>query len=145
MAYSTQADVQHAAGGAKRLQQLSDFDQKNAIDAAVVAKAIANADAEINEHLHKRYGVTLSNPVPPGIVAISAELAVHDLKKARRMVSDVDMQLREAALERLQGIAKGMTTLGVSPQPEKSELVVDKAIKPDTDVAVRRESLVGFW
>lgn len=144
MAYSTIADVQQAAGGAKRLLQLSDFDGKNAVDNAIVERAIARADALINVYVHKRYGVDLEAPVPQVVVDLSAEEAVFALKKDRGMLTAEDIELHKERLERLEAIARGQITLGVSPQPAKSELVVDKAIAPTSDIPIRREAFKGF-
>lgn len=144
MAYCTIADVQQAAGGAKRLRELSDFEGRNALDAAIVERAIAKADAVINTYVHRRYGVDLEAPVPHAVTAISAEEAVFSMKADRGMVTEVDMSLHQERLRRLEEFGNGKSTLGVTPMPTKSELVVDRASGPQSDRAIQREKFEGF-
>jgi phage gp36-like protein len=145
MAYCTQEDVQMAAGGSDRLRALSDFESTGAIDPAVVADAIAEADAAIDEYLHKRHTVVLLPPVPAGIRRVSAAEAVFIMKERRGMVTETDLVLHDQRAKRLDDIAKGVRTVGTSPLPEKSELIVDKVTPRPSDKAVSRETTKGFW
>ena len=145
MPYCTLADVQMAAGGSDRLRQLSDFEATGAIDPVVVADAIAEADAAIDEYLHKRHRVVLQDPVPDGVQRISASEAVFVMKERRGMVTETDMELHVERGKRLDDIAKGVRTVGVSPLPEKSELIVDRSSARPTDKQVSRLNTRGFW
>lgn len=145
MGYSTIADVQQAAGGSKRLRDLSDFESRGAADHAIIEAAIAKADAVINTAVHKRFGVDLSPPIPPAIVALSAEEAVFSMKVDRGMATELDVAMHKERLERIEDFACGESTLGVSPIPGKSEMVVDKSIARSTEKAVARDSMKGFW
>lgn len=145
MGYATLDDVQHAAGGERRLRELSDWTGRGAVDPAEVERAIAIADAEIDQRLHQLYDVRLADPVPPGIAALSAELAVLGLKKRRGGLTEVDVRMLEMAYERLGEMGKGMATLGVEPDPLKSQRVVDAYSRPESDIVIRRESTKGYW
>jgi phage gp36-like protein len=145
MAYSTVADVQIAAGGEKSLRELSDVDNSSAINVAAVEAAIIAADATIDSHLFSRVQVPLAAPVPAVIRTLSADEAVFILKSRRRaMVTDADLALHEARLQTLGALASGRTTLGVYPEPTKSELLRYDATDRPSDKAVSREALKGF-
>jgi len=134
-----------AAGGSQRLLELSDWENDVAINASVVADAIAEADAAIDEYLHKRHRVVLTDPAPEGVRRISAAEAVFVMKSRRGMVTEADMVLHEERGKRLDDIAKGVRTVGVSPLPEKSELVVDRSTSRPTDKQVSRLNTRGYW
>jgi phage gp36-like protein len=153
MAYSTQADVQTAAGGAKRFLQLADWDNTNAIDAAVVTAAIAKADALIDSFASKRFTVPF-NPVPEIIKQHSADLAKLIIVK-RRGVLDDDQQREwdsiagtETGKEGwLLKMAQGVVTPGGDPLPPKHSTMavdsVDATLPDDRDIS--REKLGGYW
>lgn len=145
MAYCTQSDVEMAAGGAERLLALSDWENLGAIGAANVTSAIAKADAWINTFVHKRYAVDIPAPVPPAIVDLSASEAVFRLKRMRGMVDEDDLAERDERRKLLDDFATGRNTLGVSPMPLKSELVVDNQSARPTDKQVSRLNTKGFW
>lgn len=143
MAYSTQADVEIAAGGAQRLVHLSDFAGTQNVNVGVVARAIADADAWINSWISKRYQVPVS-PVPPDLIRLSSSEAVFLMKQWRSMAADTDVQLHEERERELKDIADGKKTLGVLPQPLRSDLVLDRASGPADDKPVSRDALKGF-
>ena len=145
MPYSTTSDVQIAAGGMEKLIELSDQERQDCVDETVVARAIADADAMINTYVHKRYGVDLQAPIPPTVISLSADEAVFRMKTWRNMVSEADMELHQRRVDLLQAFAEGDNTLGVSPQPAKSELVTDRAVTRTSNKAIGREKLKGFW
>ena len=144
MSYSTIADVQIAAGGEARLRELSDVDRTNQVNLAAVESAIVEADAIINSWVHKRHGIDIPAPAPPTIRAISAAMAVYILKTRKaNMVSEVDIQLQEQRIEQLRQFSRGETTLGVYPEPAKSEKIIDLA-SDRSDLVISRNSLKGF-
>src|SRR5690349_1322724 len=126
MAYSVQADVEIAVGGAARLVQLADYDGNGASDAGVVDAAIAEADALINSYASKRFAVPFA-VAPSTIVRLSARMAARILRRNRQMVlaSDVDEEKRDR--EWLEALAKGDVLPGVEPLPAKGSIVTDKA------------------
>lgn len=150
MAYSTQADVQTAAGGAKRLGQLCDWDGDAAVDAPEVLAAIASADADINRYSSRRYTVPLT-PVPEGAMRMSADLAVYRLKKWRGVLDENDRTWFEANVANdrgtgwLQQLAKGEVTWDSDPEPTKHSRVRDDVHDRPSDKDVSRAKTRGFW
>lgn len=110
MSYSTQANLVSRYGETE-LIQLTDRDNVGAIDAAVVSKAIADADALIDSYASAKYAVPLS-PVPSTIERIACTLAryfLHDQAASDRVRKDYD-----DAIAFLKGVASGAVTLGVT-------------------------------
>jgi phage gp36-like protein len=73
MTYATQSDLELRFGAAE-LAQLTDPASGTTIDVAVVARALADADAEIDTRLAGRYALPLAS-VPAVLVRIAADLA----------------------------------------------------------------------
>ena len=83
MTYATEADLDERFG-AEELLQLSDRSAPptGSVDAAVVARALADADGMIDSHLGARYAVPLAAPLPADIVRVACDIAryrLHDL------------------------------------------------------------------
>jgi phage gp36-like protein len=68
VAYSVQADVERRVGGLAKLVQLTAAPGGAAVDANVLAAAIAEADALIDSYAHKRHKTPFAAPVPATIV-----------------------------------------------------------------------------
>jgi phage gp36-like protein len=79
--YATQADLVERFGTTE-LAQLSDTAAGAVIDAQVVARALADADAEIDTRLAARYALPLA-AVPTVLVRVAADLARYYLWDAR--------------------------------------------------------------
>ncbi len=142
MAYTTQAAIESAIGVGD-LEALSLVDGATA--SAVVAFAIAEADAVIDSYAHKRYAVPFAT-VPATVAALSARMAVRILRRDRRMVLTQDAIDEATDRKWLEHLAKGLVSVGVEPSPDASELVVDKAgERSPTLKAVSRDRLKGFW
>lgn len=145
MAYSTQDDVQRAAGGEKILVQLSDLEDTGAVDTATVAAAIAKADAWIDSYVAKKRAVPLS-PVPTMVNTISAEEAVYRLRSQRQFMTERDQRAHDQNEKWLDGVARGLVTLGVDPQPAESALNDPDVVVPlDADVEITRCNTRGMW
>lgn len=116
MAYCTQTDLQDQIPSAT-LIQLTDDAGAGAVVLAVIAKAIADADAEINSYCASRYSVPLS-PVPAMILKISVDIAIYNLYARRKGAPD-DRKIRyDNAIRFLRDVSKGAVTLGAaSPSP----------------------------
>ena len=79
MAYATQADLE-TRFGTDELAQLTDRVNGAVIDAAVVARAIADAEAEIDSYLAGRYSLPLAS-VPSVLQRLCCDIAryyLHD-------------------------------------------------------------------
>lgn len=140
MPYSTQADLEIAAGGAHKLVQLADHNGDGVLDAAAVTAAIAEADAEIGAWTRKRW----TDSIPLTVKGLSARMAVRVLRRNRGMLTTADIEQQKFDTELLKSIAKGDAT-AVDENAEASSMVVDKAAPRDTTKTVGREKLKGFW
>jgi len=142
MAYTTQAAIESAIGESD-LAALSTVDGVD--PAAVVASAIEEADAVIDSYAHKRHAVPFTT-VPRTISTLSARMAVRILRRDRRMSIAQDALDEVTDRKWLEGLAKGLVSVGLEPSPTASELVVDKAgERSPTQKNVSRERLKGFW
>lgn len=139
MPYSTQADLEHAAGGAHKLVQLADHNGDGVLDAATVTAAIAEADAEIGVWTRKRW----TDSIPLTVKALSARMAVRVLRRNRTMLTGADVEQQEFDTELLKAIAKGDAT-AIDENAEASSMVVDKAFKAEGPIALRRKKFEGF-
>lgn len=144
MAYSTQTDVQHAAGGAERLLQLSDWDRDGLSDAAAIAQKIAEADAWINSYVGQKRSVPVASP--PDILRLcSAREAVFLMKVDRGMATDDDRVGHSERERWLEGVAAGKISLGVEPAPAPSSANgAEYGERESVDGADTREDYEGF-
>lgn len=90
MPYATQDKMQEVAGGADRFLALTDFDGDGAIDAIVVASAMAAADSWVDGYIPQRY-VPESFTPSAELVELASREAVYRIKTDRTMVSQVDI------------------------------------------------------
>lgn len=117
MAYATIDDLELIAGGEDPVIELADYDGDQVADAAVVARAIANADAWINGFARRLYGARLpfgdaaavaaEDQPPPAIRQLAAEEALYQLKTWRRVQTDLDTELWQKRRETLQSLESG--------------------------------------
>ena len=146
MAYSTQDDVQMAAGGEKKLLELSDIETEGEINAEVVAQAVADADAEIDSYARQRFSVPF-NPVPAIVRQKSAEEAAFLLKQRRQgsFIDDRDLAARQTRLDWLRDLSRGLVTPGLAASPTKSEAVSASLVEPSSEASRgTRRALRGF-
>ena len=118
MAYSTQADIEEQLSEAE-LIQLTDDANAGVVDASVVARAIADADDEINSYLQERYTVPL-NPAPSLVRKLSVDLAVYNLYSRRDLDAPVRTKRYEDATRLLKALARGEASLGLEPPPAEA-------------------------
>jgi phage gp36-like protein len=113
MAYCTQDDIEKLIPAADLAILTTENEQEP--DAAVVAKAIADADAEIDGYLGIKLSVPLS-PVPELVKAISVDVAVYNLHKRRPLLPMPDT-CRQSYADRinfLKNVVAGNTTIGAT-------------------------------
>lgn len=119
MAYSTIDDVK-AACPYDTLVALTDDGAIGEINAAIVANAIAMADAEIDAYASKRYSVPLGDAAQPGSVPevirrLSAELAVYYLHgRVVASMPPAQGELRQRASQVLLAIAEGTVSISAA-------------------------------
>ena len=110
MAYCTINDILKMLDEAD-LIDLTDDTLTGAYDAAVVDRAIDDADAEINGYVGTRYAVG-RDPVPPGLRKYSVDIAIYNLYSRRKTVNEEWRKRYEDAVRYLELVAKGQISLG---------------------------------
>ena len=113
MPYASLADLV-ARFGELELIQLTDAAGAGQIDAAVVASALADAEALVNGHLGGRYPLPLTT-VPPVLTGVVCDLARARLYKDA--LPDVVERRHADALRFLSLLGQGKITLGAAPEP----------------------------
>lgn len=148
MAYCIQADVENEAGGAQALVELCDLarTRSGVLETAVLDAAIADADAWINGYVAKKRAVPLAAPVPAVIKRISQQEAVYILRGNTRFTGERDREKHDENHATLRDIARGISTLGVDPQPAKSALVSPAVVLvDDDDNEITATNTEGIW
>lgn len=144
MAYSTQADLTQAVGGAARLAQLTDLDNDRNPDAAVITGAIAWADAIIDSYINKQRSVPLAAPIPITIVQASARLAKYNMLSAKGLLDQPTLDEYDRIVKWLEGVRDGAISIGVEPAPKAAAMRVDAQSTRPSGKDVSRKSLRGF-
>lgn len=149
MAYTTQAQVEIAAGGATRLRQICDQDGNGSLDATVLAQAQLMADALINGHATLRFAELLNSDdeVVDTAIALASMETVYQLKCMHQQNSANDDRLAEARLSIYEKIANG-TFRPSEPAPVKSTAVASEWVEREDEDddgygTVTRETLKG--
>jgi phage gp36-like protein len=143
MTYCTIDDIK-AQLDERDLVQLTDDRDAGIVDAAVVDRAIADADAEINGYLGARYAVPL-DPVPAVIGKYAVDMAVYHLESRRRGASEHRKERYDAALKFLTKVGEGKLTLGIDdPEatPRESEAPAMASTNPER--VFSRDTMKGF-
>lgn len=110
MSYATAADLSLRFGEAE-LAQLADPLHTGEPDAAVLALALADADAEIDGYLAARYQLPLPS-VPAVLVRVACDVARYRLWADR--ASDEVRRRYEDASKLLTNLSKGVVALGLA-------------------------------
>lgn len=150
MPYSTIAMVQTAIGGLVKLAEFSDLENgegvnEDGVNEDVVNDAIALADGIINSYVGHRYSVELLS-VSDTISRRSAYWAARTLRMNRYQGQPMELFViqEQADVKWLEGIARGVISLGIEPEPTKASIVIDKAGARDTSLSVSRCRLKDF-
>lgn len=124
MPYVTQAELIDRFGETE-LAQLSNRVDGQAIDSAVLARAMGDADAEIDGYLGVRYALPLSD-VPPVLVRLAADLTRYRLHDDG--ATETVRQRYQDAVSLLKRLASGdVQLIGASALPT----VADAAVATD--------------
>lgn len=111
MAYCVQADILNQVD-LRTLIQLTDDGGLGEIDQAVLARAIADADATIDAFLQGRYSVPLA-ATPDKIRQVSADVAIFNLFSRRDEATPESRRDRyQEAMRFLDQVAAGAVSLG---------------------------------
>lgn len=109
MTYATQADLETRFKH-QELVELTDEANLGVIDAAAVAVALADADAEINGYLAGRYALPLTQ-TSPELVRLACDIARYKLYDAR--ATELVKARYDDAIAKLRDVAKGVASLGI--------------------------------
>jgi phage gp36-like protein len=127
MTYATQQDMIERFG-TPELAQLTDPAAGIAIDETIVARALGDADAEIDARLAPRYALPLA-VVPTVLVRIASDLARYFLWDAR--ASEAVRNRAQEARRLLDAIAGGDVSLGgATPLPPAAGAVAVSVLAP---------------
>jgi len=141
MAYCIQDDILNQLEESA-LIELTDDENTGAVVDAVVARAIADADATIDAYCQGRYSVPLS-PVPEKIRQVSVDIAIYNLYSRRGdVVPEVRKDRYREAVRFLEKVADGKITLGTTtPSPTNTENTVNI---DGSDRIFTRDKMAGF-
>ena len=144
MAYLTPDDLT-AQIPAAQLVELADDDGDGVADAAVLAAAIAAAEATLDGYLQTRYPLPLAT-VPPVLVRLARDLAAWELW-SRRDTPDLEKRpvyfRWKDALRFLEKLASGEVQLGATPPPAESAGGV-RVAQTAAERVFTRDSLRGY-
>jgi phage gp36-like protein len=139
--YSSQTEVQIAAGGRASLVALTDQDNTGEIDLAVLAKFQAKADATINGYLRLRSATPLVAPSEE-IRDHAAALTVYYLREAKQMLTPHEVEAGKQRISWLEAVREGKIRID-DPAPPKSSSVKSAIVPLAGDIT--REGLKGMW
>lgn len=139
MAYCTKADIIDLLTE-ETLIGLTDDHGVGRVDDARVAKAIADADAEIDGYAGERYSLPFS-PAPLIVRKLSVDISIYNLYARRQGAPDERRQRYDNSVKLLKEIAAGRVTLGATPPAEANSDAPD--ITSQTRV-FSRDKLTGF-
>lgn len=142
MSYIVQADLLSQLSGAQ-LIQLTDDNKTGVVDTDKVTRAIAEAEAEVNGYIATKYSVPVASPVPDLVKQLAIDVAIYRLYRRRQRVPDDVRTAYEDAVKKLEGIAKGLVTLGIEPPPAESSKATSGEIFGPKRV-FDRDKLGGF-
>src|SRR5688572_8018645 len=109
MSYATDAEIQHAAGGATRLTELADWNGDGIADIAEIAEAAKKADGWIDGFLRIRFATPIANPSAT-LKQIAADETVYRLKTAKSTMglTQADIDSRTDRMRQLELMGKGV-------------------------------------
>ncbi len=141
MPYAQPADLTDRLG-ADLLALLADEDGDGAPDAAILAAAIEDAEAEVDAALAGRYATPI-DPPPPPLRRLVVDLAVYLLfTRRRRAVAPEHLENWRAARGRLEAIAQGRADLeGVPTRLRRFE---GRSLTLDQERFFDRDALDSF-
>ncbi len=145
MAYSTYIDLKKMIPE-ETLVQLTDDEGAGTANQARISEAVAQADADIDGYLGARYAVPLAEPIPAVIRKLSVDLAVYHLYSRRlEEIPETRAERYKNALRMLEGIAKGLISLGATPAPEAApDAGGPEATRSVTDRTFTKTTLEGY-
>ena len=141
MAYCEKSDILGQISE-DQLINLTDDKKTGAVDETIIAQAIAEADAEIDGWVGKRYSVPLF-PVPAMAKKISTDFAVCNIYKRRRGLPEDRKLIYDNDIAFLKAVSKGDATLGVD-DPTGSPQDGNAVVLATSTRLFNRDNLKGF-
>ena len=142
MAYSTLTDIKKLIPEGSIIQ-LTDDENLGAVNQARVDEAIAQADAEIDSYCGSKYTVPFTT-VPDIVKKISVDIAIYNLYSRRvEEIPETRADRYKNAIRQLEGIAKGLISIGESITPP-AETGGPEANKTDDDRTFTKDNLGNY-
>jgi phage gp36-like protein len=141
MSYSMQADLLEQISSDK-LTQLTDDADTGSIDADVIARAIADADAEIDGYCGTRYTVPFTT-VPAIIRKVSVDITIYNLYARRKGAPDDRQKRYDNAIKFLANVSKGLISLGAD-DPDSVPADTNTPEITQSDRIFTRDKMDGF-
>ena len=143
MAYSTLTDIKKLIPE-ETIIQLTDDEGTGSIDQTRVDEAIAQADAEIDSYCGSRYTVPFTT-IPDIVKKISVDIAIYNLYSRRvEEIPGTRAERYKNAIRQLEGIAKGLISIGEQPEPAAPSQGGVETNKTDDDRTFTKDKLEGF-
>ncbi len=143
MPYSTVDDIKKLLPE-ELLVQLTDDEDTGAVNLARAEEAIAQADAEIDSYCGERLSVPLS-PAPEMVRKLSVDIAIYNLySRMVREMPEVRAERYRNAVRKLEGIARGIISLGIAESPASSSSARAETNRPEDGNVFSRDKLRGF-
>ena len=141
--YCTQADILEQLQESDLIALTDDAGSGDA-DETVLARAIEDAEAEIDSYCGGNYTVPFS-PIPKMIRKIAVDMTIYNLFSRRQGAPEDRKQRYDASVKFLVNVSKGLIALGTS---EISAPVSDdsgpEAVTPDGGRIFTRDTLRGY-
>lgn len=144
MAYSVLNDLKKMIPE-ESLIQLTDDEGYGTVNQTRIDEAIAQADAEIDSYCGGKYSIPFAAPVPDIVKKISVDIAIYNLYSRRvEVIPDVRTDRYKNAIRQLEGISKGIISIGEDPAPAAPTTGGVKTNKTDNDRTFTKTKLEGF-
>ncbi|HAR97942.1 MAG TPA: DUF1320 domain-containing protein [Syntrophus sp. (in: bacteria)] len=142
MAYCAQADLEEQISPAE-LIELTDDAGSGSVDTSAVARAIADADAEIDSYCGGRYTLPFS-PVPVMIRKLSVDIALYNLHTRRSFAKAPEERQKryDNAIRFLRDVSKGLISLGAD-EPARTD-TSNSVEMTGNDRIMTRDKMQGF-
>jgi len=140
MAYCVEADLLTQISDAQ-LISLTDDNNTGEIGSTIVTQSIADADAEIDGWIGKKYEVPLAT-VPDLVKKLSIDIALYNLFGRSRLVPEDRKDRYQNAITFLKAVSAGKASLG-EDDPEGSPVSATIVTTTSTRVFTR-DNLEGF-
>jgi phage gp36-like protein len=144
--YASIQDVERAAGGREKLEQLSDLDAGGQVDETLIADAVSDAESWINSFLQHRYSVPIPDvDVPEVLRRMTAREAIYILKERREALTEQDQERHEQRRLWLEGVNRGRVSPGVDPRlPKSTSVKPATGNREDGALTITRTKLAGW-